>query len=82
MANYSRRGERVEVPGTAAAVNANNRRRRQESQQAEVTEAQERLNALRAAARMTTHANRFGTMSEISATRALRTAQARYASQR
>jgi hypothetical protein len=80
MANY--RPTPGPRPGTADAITADNARRRYESQQAQVTEAQDRLNALRAAARMTTHANRFGTLSEIGAVVALRAAQARSASQR
>jgi len=69
-------------PGTADAITADSQRRRYESQQAQVIEAQERLNALRAAARIATSANRFGTLSTINATNALRTAQARSAQQR
>jgi hypothetical protein len=80
MANYQ--PTRGPTPGTAAAVSANNARRRYESEQAKVTEAQDRLNALRAAARQTTHANRFGSLSEINAVVALRSAQARSAQQR
>jgi hypothetical protein len=80
MANYQ--PTRGPVPGTAAAVRANNARRRYESEQAKVAEAQDRLNALRAAARQTTHANRFGSLSQVGAVVALRAAQARSVSQR
>jgi hypothetical protein len=67
MANYSTRGFRGDVPGTASRIAADNQARRQKADESDPTDPNFRLQQLRARARQTTDANRFSAMSQSAA---------------